>query len=191
MNNTSINKNINIAKSPNAESNYATKPYGIAVAKTPNSDFSSADVRNSLDNNLKHDSDIVAKRTNFIGKDNLMDTFNVRNQNGMEISSNSSATPMIEISSNGALVPPPYRNPPSPTINQKVGDTNQSKNFNYSLADINDLNDVIMQNSQYRGLIQLIKYQREKLTTQQLELNKVSHGKHKNLEKIFFVDFLI
>lgn len=42
-----------------------------------------------------------------------------------------------------------------------------------SVKDMNDSSETIFQNSQYRDLIQLIKYQREKITLQQADLTKV------------------
>lgn len=67
--------------------------------------------------------------------------------------------------------PPPYRDPPPPTSSDKfkknilqesnkcAKDREQSKN--------------VMYNAQYRELIALINYQREKLTNQQADLTKV------------------
>ncbi len=43
-----------------------------------------------------------------------------------------------------------------------------------SVKDMNDSSETIFQNSQYRDLIQLIKYQRDKITTQQADLTKVN-----------------
>lgn len=42
-----------------------------------------------------------------------------------------------------------------------------------SVKDMNDSSETIFQNSQYRDLIQLIKYQREKISSQQADLTKV------------------
>lgn len=42
-----------------------------------------------------------------------------------------------------------------------------------SVKDLNDSSETIFQNSQYRDLIQLIKYQREKINSQQVDLTKV------------------
>lgn len=43
-----------------------------------------------------------------------------------------------------------------------------------SVKDMNDSSETIFQNSQYRDLIQLIKYQREKINSQQADLTKVT-----------------
>lgn len=42
-----------------------------------------------------------------------------------------------------------------------------------SVKDINEPNEITFQNAQYRELLQLIKYQREKLNSQQADLTKV------------------
>lgn len=137
------------------------------------------------------------------------------------------------ISANGALVPPPYRNPPNPKTNsplllanvfgnhqksdsQSSNTTNSSKapdstggkplafmreqspssfisaaahqpttNIHINAlnnlqsivhstsADIDLLNDNQFQTAQYRELLQLIHYQRDKITNQQVDISKV------------------
>lgn len=107
-------------------------------------------------------------------------------------------TPLI--SSNGALVPPPYRDPPPPRnspmqMQQQtqvkqlefgtgvLSNNNNNNNFNKKndgactnpfLTDISDsdFNDNFFEAAQYKDLIQLIKLQREKITSQQTELTK-------------------
>ncbi|XP_055908302.1 ras association domain-containing protein 8 isoform X2 [Eupeodes corollae] len=102
-------------------------------------------------------------------------------------------TPLI--SSNGALVPPPYRDPPPPRnspmqlqqqnhqvklleFSTGVGGNNLKKAdgacTNPFLSDISDgeFNDNFFEAAQYKDLIQLIKFQREKITSQQSELTK-------------------
>ena len=43
-----------------------------------------------------------------------------------------------------------------------------------SVKDINEPNEITFQNAQYRELLQLIKYQREKLNSQQADMTKVN-----------------
>lgn len=50
---------------------------------------------------------------------------------------------------------------------------NVNMNTFVSVKDMNDSSETIFQNSQYRDLIQLIKYQREKINSQQVDLTKV------------------
>ncbi|ALC46964.1 RASSF8 [Drosophila busckii] len=105
------------------------------------------------------------------------------------------------ISSNGALVPPPYRDPPPPrnspmcqsqqrfpssnaetisnassSTNPFINDYEQHNNNNNSGSNsVNqcmDEGESMFQATQYNDLLQLIKFQREKITTQQMELQK-------------------
>ncbi|KAL7730158.1 hypothetical protein ACLKA6_009423 [Drosophila palustris] len=112
------------------------------------------------------------------------------------------------ISSNGALVPPPYRDPPPPrnspmcqtqrlppssnaeTISNASSSTNpflsdyEQHNIinnnnnnnnncgNNSVSQCMDEGESMFQATQYNDLLQLIKFQREKITAQQLELQK-------------------
>ncbi|KAH8360179.1 hypothetical protein KR093_011126 [Drosophila rubida] len=111
------------------------------------------------------------------------------------------------ISSNGALVPPPYRDPPPPrsspmcqsqrlppssnseTIsnasstnpflsdyeqhNMNINNNNNNNNSgNNSVNQCMDEGESMFQATQYNDLLQLIKFQREKITAQQLELQK-------------------
>ncbi|XP_030375005.1 transcription factor mef2A [Scaptodrosophila lebanonensis] len=102
------------------------------------------------------------------------------------------------ISANGALVPPPYRDPPPPRNSpmQRLQNaetiSNASSATNPFLSDYNSNNDYdnnnhnnnnnntqsmdesesIFQATQYKDLLQLIKFQREKITAQQMELHK-------------------
>lgn len=151
------------------------------VTKNIAAEFNSADVRNSLDRKLNTSSGSVSvvQRLNM-SNENLLDLYNNRNVAMNGYNSNSSSSPVI--SSNGALnpppyQPPPYRQPPAPRNSpnqhqQKFMDVNHNKIEN-GIKDVNDLNDVLMQSSQYRDLIQLIKFQRDKITNQQSDLTKV------------------
>ncbi|XP_034487117.1 myb-like protein AA [Drosophila innubila] len=112
------------------------------------------------------------------------------------------------ISSNGALVPPPYRDPPPPrnspmcqtqrlplssnaeTISNassstnpflsdydqhNINNNNNNNNNNSGNNSVNqcmDEGESMFQTTQYNDLLQLIKFQREKITAQQLELQK-------------------
>lgn len=71
------------------------------------------------------------------------------------------------ISSNGALVPPPYRNPPPPRNSPLATSFNVNNNNNEFLPEN------LFQGAQYTDLVQVIKFQREKINTQQSELSKV------------------
>lgn len=112
------------------------------------------------------------------------------------------------ISANGALVPPPYRDPPPPRnspmcqgqrLASSNADTmsNASSSTNPFLSDYdqhsshntNSINnnsqameegEPMFQTTQYNDLLQLIKFQREKITAQQMELQKVQIFKFLN-----------
>lgn len=103
-----------------------------------------------------------------LSSENLLDLYSQRlNSSGHSNYSNSSSPP---VGVSGSLKPPAYRNPPAPKQmpNQKLVDLN-----NGNFSPIFPSNDVLMQNVQYRDLVQLIKYQREKINTQQNDLTKV------------------
>lgn len=154
------------------------------ITKNIAAEFNSADVRNSLDRKLNINSGSVGgvQRLNM-SNENLLDLYNNRNVALNGYNSNSSSSPII--SSNGALNPPPYRQPPAPRTSpnqqqQKIMDINHNKIENL-FKDTNDFNDILMQrDSQYRDLIQLIKFQRDKITNQQSDLTKVNFS-YKNL----------
>lgn len=91
------------------------------------------------------------------------------------LNSSESSSPSLRpnsppISSNGALVPPPYRDPPPPVNTISSPGTNRRQNNSEEVGG-SDLNE-ILNSSQYRDLIQLIKFQREKLSSQQVDINK-------------------
>ncbi|XP_037047548.1 ras association domain-containing protein 8 [Bradysia coprophila] len=150
-------------ENPNSSTNNST-----AITPKPN-EFNSAHVRNSLD-----------RKTNLFrdasSNESLMDVYGTRsNHETYKIN------PLI--SSNGALIPPPYRDPPPPRVSPLHQKSDSlSKMFEYkdnvnmntfvSVKDLNDSSETIFQNSQYRDLIQLIKYQREKISSQQADLTK-------------------
>lgn len=105
--------------------------------------------------------------------ENLLDLYSQRLNNSNNSNySNSSSSPVTSIGVSGSLKPPAYRNPPAPKTaiqNQKLIDMS-----NGNFSPIFTPNDIPMQNVQYRDLVQLIKYQREKINTQQNDLTKVS-----------------
>lgn len=114
-------------------------------------------------------------RTENLSSDHLLDLYNPGLTNN-----NPSPSPVTSIGAAGNLKPPAYRNPPAPKApihNQKLIDFS-NVNFSPILAP----NDAVMQNVQYRDLVQLIKYQRDKISTQQNDLTKVSF----NCEIIFY-----
>ncbi|XP_016943557.4 ras association domain-containing protein 8 [Drosophila suzukii] len=104
------------------------------------------------------------------------------------------------ISANGALVPPPYRDPPPPrnspmcqgqrlpssnadtmsnassSTNPFLSDYDQHSNHNNNSINNNsqamEEGETMFQATQYNDLLQLIKFQREKITAQQMELQK-------------------
>lgn len=101
-----------------------------------------------------------------ISSENLLDLFNQKLNNSNSSNSFSTPLPVASIGVSGSLKPPAYRNPPAPKIqNQKITDLNNG-NFN-SIFSPNEVQ------VHYRDLVQLIKYQREKINTQQNDLTKV------------------
>lgn len=199
--------------------------------KSPTMEFNSADVRSSLDRKTSafNSSDDGNSQGNSVNSANNSDNATDLYKNGPPISSN------------GALLPPPYRNPPSPktgspllhqqpssgfghlfdhqrTDSQSSSTTNSSKILDFgtnnkpqhfvkelspplvtntsfrqaspnihinalnnlqtvvnsATSDKDLLNDNHFQTAQYRELLQLIHYQREKITSQQADISKVS-----------------
>uniref|UniRef100_A0A6B2EDP1 Putative cell growth/differentiation regulator n=1 Tax=Phlebotomus kandelakii TaxID=1109342 RepID=A0A6B2EDP1_9DIPT len=122
-------------------------PQSSAATVTKSGEFTSADVRNALD------------RKTSVG--------------GFSGSSES----ILEgppISSNGALVPPPYRDPPPPR-NSPLQHTSKAETPPRSVAggSLELVEAQYLHNgAQYRDLIQLIKLQREKISMQQADLTK-------------------
>lgn len=103
-----------------------------------------------------------------LSSENLLDLYSQRLNNSGNSNYSNSSSPPVGVS--GSLKPPAYRNPPAPKQmpNQKLVDLN-----NGNFSPIFPSNDGVMQNVQYRDLVQLIKYQREKINTQQNDLTKV------------------
>lgn len=167
-------------------------------------EFNSADVRNSLD-----------RKTNALRNSNDSSQNDSTDESLNTSSSASDIMKNCSISSNGALVPPPYRNPPPPRcspnsmayVHQKSDSLSsnnsgggssgyrqtRSNKFDFlkemtpplsapktkmdfinnddGLNDI--INDNVLQNAQFRDLLQLIKFQRDKINSQQADITKV------------------
>lgn len=214
------------------------------ITKSPIMQFNSADVRNSLDRktsgfremvNLNDDRVSISHRANHSTNSSMSESSNLD-------STTESYKNGPPISSNGALAPPPYRNPPSPKTNspllhqynnllihhqktdsQSSNTTNNSSKLveftankashfmkemspsptttmnahhfgtnrqaspnihinalsnlqaivNSATSDNDLLNDNQFQNAQYRELLQLIHFQREKIGNQQVDISKV------------------
>lgn len=125
--------------------------------------------------------------TSNLSNENLLDLYNNHHQRLNTSNHNGNVfTPSPTISSSsvgiaGSLKPPAYRNPPAPKTqssqkhnqNQTWSEPTANNNGNFSPILSPNL-ELLMHSVQYRDLVQLIKYQREKLNTQQAELTKVS-----------------
>lgn len=79
--------------------------------------------------------------------------------------------------------PPPYRDPPPPTSSEKYKKTilqeaNNRKEPEESNNKLHKIEEPVIYNAQYRELVALINYQREKISTQQADLTKVSLNCH-------------
>lgn len=199
--------------------------------KMPELQFNTADIRNALDRKTS-----AFRETGHESDENLPPA-SYRSTNS-SLSDNTNVDSTTEaykngpsISSNGALMPPPYRNPPNPKTNSPLLHTNlfinhqksdsQSSNttnssncmtnklmreqsspsslvhsvspphpqpttnihinalnnlqsiVNNATSEIDLLNDNQFQSAQYRELLQLIHYQRDKINNQQVDISKV------------------
>lgn len=96
------------------------------------------------------------------------------------------------------LVPPPYRDPPPPTSAIKYDKFKkniiQEHNKILQPKAENRIDESLIYNTQYRELMSLVNYQREKLTVQQSDLNKfdaeIVYWEGKEREKQFQLDFV-
>ncbi|XP_061399727.1 probable serine/threonine-protein kinase DDB_G0282963 [Musca vetustissima] len=184
--------------------NSGIQPMGGSAEIIFTSNFTSSPSPNSNHNNSH------AMSTNAAGggggggsNENLLDIYN----------GNSKFAQAPAISANGALVPPPYRDPPPPRnsplqqpsnvnasnalySNQPIQQpttasgsaaaavaTYQNQSQDYDFVDYQQINDLVLpvsmdesesifQATQYNDLLQLIKFQREKINQQQMELTK-------------------
>lgn len=132
-----------------------TEPeYAFVTRRTKSGEFNSADIRNSLNRKISSPA--------LLTQDS-------------QVPSSPSPPPLIGISAIGALVPPPYRNPPKPRgspLNQKNENSIKNLNILSNTQDLNELNDALINNANYKDLIQLIKYQRDKIHMQQTDITK-------------------
>lgn len=195
------------------ESSMSTPPKSPSKM-SPILEFNSADVRNSLDRKTNAFCEADASIN-----ESLQESY--RNNNNNNIDSTSEIYKIgPPISSNGALAPPPYRNPPPPHTSPPLGhqthftnifhkktDSQSSANsingnlygkpahfkemspplnagnihnishlqaiVNNATSDGELINDINLQKAQYRELIQLIQFQREKINIQQANITKV------------------
>lgn len=148
-NNLNLENNIGIIKTQKTEPEYAF------VTRT--GEFNSADIRNSLNRKISSPPPLQ--------QDNQAEL----------VQSSPSPPPLIGVSAIGALIPPPYRNPPKPRsspLNQKNETIMKNLNILSNTQDFNELNDVLINNANYKDLIQLIKYQRDKIHMQQADITK-------------------
>uniref|UniRef100_A0A336LJN0 CSON006309 protein n=1 Tax=Culicoides sonorensis TaxID=179676 RepID=A0A336LJN0_CULSO len=160
------------------EPEYATP---IKLNRNPgnNGELTAADVRNSLDRKINQQTQLKPMYQHHRGasNENLL----------MENNSNGHQSPSV--SSNGSLVPPPYRDPPparsSPQINNTTKSPGQQQNNSFEITgrriDFKDdhpppqqqqQEPMHLNNAQYRELVQLIQFQRDKISTQQSDLTK-------------------
>ncbi|XP_039492496.1 protein kinase 4 isoform X1 [Drosophila santomea] len=160
------------------------------------------DFYNNNSSSNQHIYSQLSKSSNELRRSSPNEMYYNNNNNNINNNNNSpelyKQTPTI--SANGALVPPPYRDPPPPRnspmcqgqrLASSNADTmsNASSSTNPFLSDYdqhsshnsNNLNnnsqameegEPMFQSTQYNDLLQLIKFQREKITAQQMELQK-------------------
>ena len=187
------NNNNNNSNNSNANSNSDVNVNLDTIKKSKSGEFNAADLRNSLDRKING---LMYGTKNLSNENLLLETSSTSSisssSNNNTLTSNSpignrpyNSTMVPE--NHGCLVPPPYRDPPpprnSPALNDNLNILNNNKklekdsiNMNLMFNDINEMNfnEMMLHNGQYRDLIQLIKFQRDKITTQQAELTKVS-----------------
>lgn len=200
--NTSSHPNVDLNAITSSSLSSPLSHQQPATLPTTSNEFNSADIRNSLDRKINHRSD----------SDSSDSTINQPQLNHF---------PDVEqlyahgppISSNGALVPPPYRDPPPPSTSSAASspllmaashspsvvdvlhrfDTSGLNTF----VQVHDLAEpnaeaVTFQNAQYRELIQLIKFQREKLGAQKADLTKydaeIVYLENKEREQLQHID---
>lgn len=102
-----------------ASSSFSTQP-------RPSIEFNSADVRNSLDRKTN-----LFREARNLSNESLLEAYNARCNSSSEVYKNGPP-----ISSNGALVPPPYRDPPPPRtspLHQKSDSLINIKKFDFKV----------------------------------------------------------
>lgn len=171
--------NIGIVKGVPQKQNFSPTQQITSSVKPMNNSFEPVAAKSDTPERLP------LNRSN-LSNENLLDLCNNRIANST--SSNSSSSPVIGIS--GSLNPPPYRNPPAPAPKIQSSKQMEANSTNGSFSPIfnANINDFLMQNVQYRDLVQLIKYQREKISNQQNDLTKVSVLTY-YFQDIHFIDF--
>lgn len=157
---------------------------------------------NSSSNSNQHIYSQLSKSSNELRRSSPNEMYYNNNNNSINNNNNSpelyKQTPTI--SANGALVPPPYRDPPPPrnspmcqsqrmassnadTMSNASSSTNpflsdydqhSNHNNNNNNSQAMEEGESMFQATQYNDLLQLIKFQREKITAQQMELQKVT-----------------
>ncbi|KAH8247904.1 hypothetical protein KR038_011743 [Drosophila bunnanda] len=152
-------------------------------------------------NSNQHIYSQLSKSSNELRRSSPSNDIYYNNNNSINNNNNSpelyKQTPTI--SANGALVPPPYRDPPPPrnspmcqsqrlassnadtmsnassSTNPFLSDYDQHSNHNNNNnngSQAMEEGESMFQATQYNDLLQLIKFQREKITAQQMELQK-------------------
>lgn len=150
-------------------------------------EMKSAVVTINPDNNLGKVEIMKERKNNFgqftlensnLSSENLLDLYQSQQRLNNSSYSNSSSSPVTSpVGVSGSLKPPAYRSPPPAP---KIAATQNQKTHDFGPIFSNN-NDILMQNVQYRDLVQLIKYQRDKISTQQNDLTKVSFKEFQNL----------
>lgn len=69
--------------------------------------------------------------------------------------------------------PPPYRSPPPPSLRKSPNRTTRPAMTPTNVSDQEVNPEAVSYNNQYRELVSLVNYQREKLSSQQVDLIKV------------------
>lgn len=118
------NKTLSPQHSPN--NSISTDP-GSTLSQSKLNEFNSADVRNSLDRKTS-----LFREARNLSSESLIDVYNIRN--GIDLYKNGPP-----ISSNGALVPPPYRDPPPPRtspLHQKSDSLSKTKKIDFKVYDL-------------------------------------------------------
>ncbi|XP_017773949.1 PREDICTED: ras association domain-containing protein 8 isoform X2 [Nicrophorus vespilloides] len=93
--------------------------------------------------------------------------------------------------------PPPYRDPPPPTSSSKKNILQEFTNNKVEEDSVNKFQKIeesVLYNAQYRELVSLVNYQRDKLSSQQVDLTKfdaeIVFWEGKEREKQFQLDFI-
>lgn len=175
---------------------------------TPHSNKFNNGVSNINSNNNNNNNQNSNNSCSSSSSENLLDIYNGNVQrSGGDMPPDLLYKNAPTISANGALVPPPYRDPPPPRnsplqqlqqqhqfhtqqisgapVNNYMQDYANPGDYDVDLQRLGGIgnggsagsieeSESIFQATQYNDLLQLIKFQREKISAQQLELTKVS-----------------